>query len=75
MNARIIVAILLLALGVVGLGYQGITYTTRERVVDAGPLKVDAEKKHSISLLPIAAGLLVAGGVVLLLVGRRKPIS
>lgn len=72
MNPRIIVAILLLALGVVGLGYQGITYTTRERVVDAGPLHIDAEKKHTIPIMPIAAALLVAGGVVLLLTGRRR---
>jgi hypothetical protein len=74
MSTRVIVAILLLALGVAGLGYQGITYTTRERVVDAGPLHIDAEKKHTLPLMPIAAGLLVAGGVVLLLLGRRKAV-
>jgi hypothetical protein len=74
MNPRVIVAIILLALGVAGLGYQGITYTTRERVVDAGPLHIDAEKQHTIPILPIAAALLLAGGVTLLLVGRRKAL-
>ena len=38
-----IVGIILIALGVIALGYQGITYTTKERVVDIGPLKIDAE--------------------------------
>jgi hypothetical protein len=74
MNTRMIVAILLLALGVAGLGYQGITYTTRERVVDAGPIHIDAEKQHTIPIMPIAAALLVAGGVALLIMGRRKAV-
>ena len=71
MNVRMIVAIVLICVGVLGLAYQGFTYTTRERAVDVGPVKVDIEKKHTVPVAPIVGGAALAGGIVLLLVGRR----
>jgi hypothetical protein len=41
MRALVIIGVLLLVIGVVVLGFQGVTYFTQERVVDAGPVKVD----------------------------------
>ena len=38
MKALTIIGIILIVLGVVALAYQGISYTTTERVVDIGPL-------------------------------------
>ena len=72
MNVRIIVAIVLIAMGVVGLAYGGITYTTQENVVDAGPLEVNVEKEHHVPIAPIVGGVLLASGIVVLLVGRKK---
>ena len=37
MNIKTIAAVILIAAGIVVLAYQGITYTTREKVVDLGP--------------------------------------
>ncbi len=68
----LIIAIVLIAIGVVSLAYQGITYTTREKIVDLGPIKATADKKHTIPLPPILGGLALAGGVVLLVVGARR---
>ncbi len=67
-----IVAIVLIAIGVVSLAYQGITYTTREKILDLGPIKATAEKEKTIPLPPILGGLALAGGVVLLVVGARR---
>lgn len=67
-----VVGIVLIALGVIALAYQGISYTTTERVVDIGPLKVDAKKEKTIPLPPILGGVAVAAGVVLLIAGARK---
>jgi len=67
-----IIAIVLIAIGVVSLAYQGITYTTREKIVDLGPIKATADKKHTVPLPPILGGLALAGGVVLLVVGARR---
>lgn len=68
----LIIAIVLIAIGVVSLAYQGITYTTREKIIDLGPIKATADKKHTVPLPPILGGLALAGGVALLVVGARR---
>ena len=70
-----LIAIVLIALGVIALVYQGITYTTREKVVDLGPLKITAQKEKTIPLPPILGGLALAGGIVLVVVAARKSTS
>ncbi len=72
MKAVTLIGVALIVLGVLALAYQGITYTTREKVVDLGPLKITADKENSIPLPPIIGVLAVAGGVVLVIVGARK---
>jgi uncharacterized membrane protein HdeD (DUF308 family) len=67
-----LVGIALIILGVLALAYQGITYTTREKVIDLGPLQASVDKKKSIPLPPIVGAVALAGGVVLLIVGARK---
>jgi hypothetical protein len=71
-SATLVVAIVLIAIGVVSLAYQGITYTTREKVLEVGPLRATAEKEKTIPLPPILGGLALAGGVVLLVVAVRR---
>ena len=72
MRAKTIIAIILIALGIVALAYQGITYTTREKVVDLGPIQVTAEKTKTIPLPPVLGAIALVGGIVLLVVGSRK---
>lgn len=62
----------LIVLGVLALAYQGITYTTREKVIDLGPLQASVDKKKSIPLPPIVGALALAGGVVMVFIGSRK---
>ena len=61
----IIIGIVLIALGLVSLAYQGITYTSRETVLNVGPIKATADTQKTIPLSPILGGLALAGGVVL----------
>lgn len=72
MKPRMIIAILLIALGIAAFAYQGITYTTREKVVDLGPIQVTAEKSSTLPLPPIVGAIALVGGIVLLVVGSRK---
>jgi drug/metabolite transporter (DMT)-like permease len=67
-----LIGVVLIVLGVLALVYQGITYTTREKVVDLGPLKITADKEKNIPLPPVLGILALAGGVVLVVVGARK---
>jgi hypothetical protein len=67
-----IVGVLLIAIGIVALAYGGITYTTREKVLDVGPIEATAERQKTIPLPPLLGGLAVAGGVALLIAGSRR---
>jgi uncharacterized membrane protein YidH (DUF202 family) len=67
-----IIGVILIVIGVIALAYQGITYTKTERVVDLGPLKVDAKRDKTIPLPPIVGGAALLGGVVLLIASSRK---
>ena len=67
-----IVGIVLIVAGVLALAYQGIRYTTRETVVDLGPIHATAEREKTIPLPPIIGIAAVAGGVALLIAGGRK---
>jgi hypothetical protein len=58
--------------GVIALGYQGITYTTREKVLDIGPLQASVDKKKTIPLSPALGAAALIGGIVLVVVGARR---
>lgn len=72
MKTYTVAGIVLILIGVVALAYQGINYTTREKVVDVGPLHVTAEKTKTLPLPPIVGGIALVGGVALLVVGNKK---
>jgi hypothetical protein len=61
----IIIGLVLIAVGLVALAYQGITYTSRETVLNLGPIKATADAQKAIPLPPILGGLALAGGVTL----------
>jgi hypothetical protein len=72
MKALAFVGVVLIVLGIIALAYQGITYTTREKVIDLGPLKASVEKEKTIPLPPVLGGLAVAAGVFLVWIGARR---
>ena len=66
------IGVILIVIGIISFAYQGITYTTREKVVDIGPIHMTAEKTKTIPLPPIVGGLALLGGIVLLVTGNKK---
>ena len=62
-----VIGIILIVLGVVGLAYGGLSWTRRETIVDAGPIEITADKTERVPLPPIAGGLLLIAGVVLVM--------
>jgi ABC-type multidrug transport system fused ATPase/permease subunit len=72
MKPYTIIGIILIVIGIVAFAYQGITYTTREKVIDIGPIQMTAEKTKTIPLPPIVGGLALAGGIALLVMGNKR---
>jgi len=72
MKPKIIIAFILIVLGIAAFAYQGITYTTRDKVVDLGPIHVTAEKTKTFPLPPVVGAIALVGGIVLLVAGRSK---
>ena len=67
-----IIGIILIAIGIIALAYGGFTYTKREKVIDAGPLQVSADREKTVPLPPILGGACLVGGIILVLAGNRK---
>jgi hypothetical protein len=67
-----IVGIILIAIGIIALAYGGFSYTTREKVIDAGPLQVSADRQKTVPLPPILGGICLVGGIILVLAGNKK---
>ena len=72
MKTYTLTGIVLIAIGLFAFAYQGFTFTTREKVVDLGPIHMSADKTRTIPLPPIAGGICIVGGIVLLVVGKKK---
>jgi uncharacterized membrane protein YidH (DUF202 family) len=69
-----LIGVLLIVFGVVALVIGGIRYTTRETVVDVGPIHATADKHHEIPLSPIVGLASIAGGIALVAVGGRTRV-
>ncbi|OFW18838.1 MAG: DUF3185 domain-containing protein [Acidobacteria bacterium RIFCSPLOWO2_02_FULL_65_29] len=67
-----LVGVVLIVLGVLALAYQGVSYTSRETVIDIGPLHATAERQKTLPLPPLLGAFAVAGGVAVLIAGVRK---
>jgi hypothetical protein len=65
---------LLIVFGIVALVLGGISYTTREKVLDVGPITATAERHKTIPLSPIVGIAAVAGGIALLVVATRTRV-
>ena len=67
-----IAGVLLIVLGLAALVYQRVTYTTRETVIDIGPVHATADREKTLPLPPVVGIAAVAGGIALLVVGTRQ---
>jgi len=72
MKTSTVFAIVLIAVGVIAFAYQGITYSSREKVVDLGPVHVTAERTKTLPLPPIVGAVAAASGLALLVISRRR---
>jgi len=72
MKPMTIAGAMLVLLGVLALAYQNVNYTTRETIIDIGPLQATADRERTLPLSPVLGIVALVGGVVLLISGARK---
>ena len=65
------IGIVLIILGAIMLIWTGFTYTKQEKIIDAGPIQVSADKKETVNWPPYLGGLLLIGGVVVLVTSKK----
>lgn len=58
--------IILCIVGVAMLIWGGFSYTKKEKVIDAGPIQISADKKESVNWPPFAGGAVLVVGLVIL---------
>ena len=73
MGAMRMVAIALIAVGVLALVYGGFTYTKETQELKVGPIELSVKNKETVNI-PIWAGVgaVVGGGLLLVLSGRKQ---
>lgn len=67
-----LIGIALIVLGVIALAIGGLSYTTRETVLDIGPLHATAEKEHNLPIAPIGGVAMLVVGAVLVVSGAKS---
>jgi hypothetical protein len=72
MSTTKLLAIALIAIGIIAFAYQGISYTSRDNVVDLGPLHVTAERSHTLPLPPIVGAVALVAGLALFFMNGQK---
>jgi len=64
--------IALIIIGIIMIIYTGFNYITTEKVVDLGPVKISAEKNHPVKWSPIVGVVLLVGGIVVIVTGKKS---
>jgi uncharacterized membrane protein len=71
MNTRLI-GIALIILGAIMIIWTGFTYTKKEKVIDAGPIQISADRQKTVNWPPYLGGILLIGGIVIVATSKKS---
>ncbi|GAA4086062.1 hypothetical protein [Mucilaginibacter panaciglaebae] len=71
MNTKLI-GIILIVIGAIMLVWTGFTYTKKEKVLDAGPVQISADKQKTVNWPPYLGGILIVGGIVVVATAKKS---
>jgi hypothetical protein len=72
MKSIMFIGIVMIVLGIGSLIYKGVTYTSQDKIIDIVPIEASVDTQKTILLSPALGGLTLAGGIALVIIGRRK---
>jgi len=64
--------IVLIVVGIAMLIWTGFSYTKKEKIVDAGPIQISADKEKSVNWPPYAGGIILVAGVIVFVASKKK---
>lgn len=68
-----VLALILIVVGVIVLGYGGYTsFTTKENVAKVGPVEINKHEEHPVPIGPIVGGLCIVGGIIIFVSARKS---
>ena len=70
-----IVGCVLGVLGLLILLYGGFTYNRKRTILDLGSIKATATEQHKMPISPILGGVALLGGILLVVVPRKRPAA
>lgn len=66
------IALVMIVLGITMLVWTGFTYTQKEKIVDAGPIQISADKEKSVNWPPYVGGVILIAGVIILTTSKKS---
>jgi threonine/homoserine/homoserine lactone efflux protein len=66
------VALILIIVGAAMLIWTGFTYTKKEKIIDAGPVQVSADRQKTVNWPPYLGGILLVGGIVIFATAKKS---
>ncbi|MBB6237878.1 putative membrane protein [Pedobacter sp. AK013] len=64
--------LILIVVGIAMLIWTGFTYTKKEKLVDAGPIQISADKEKSVNWPPYAGGIILIAGVIVFVASKNR---
>jgi len=64
--------VILIVIGAAMLVWTGFTYTKKEKIIDAGPIEVSADKQESVNWPPYLGGILLVGGIIIVASAKKS---
>ncbi|MFA6247132.1 MAG: hypothetical protein WC615_09325 [Mucilaginibacter sp.] len=66
------IGIVLIIIGAAMLIWTGFTYTKKEKIVDAGPIQISADRQKNVNWPPYLGGILLVGGIVIVATAKKS---
>ncbi|PRY52607.1 hypothetical protein B0I27_10573 [Arcticibacter pallidicorallinus] len=66
------IGLILIVIGAVMLIWTGFSYTKKEKIIDAGPIQVSADKQETVNWPPYLGGLLIIGGIAIVATAKKR---
>ncbi len=64
--------IVLIVIGLIALVWGGFTYTKKEKVIDAGPIEISADKQKTVNWPPYVGGIALIAGIIIFATSRKE---